>query len=383
MYSFKRIPLNADKSKRILVTSDIHGNLFCLRSVLEKAGFCKNDHLIIIGDMLEKGPDSLGTLRYAMKLCEEGNATVLIGNVDYFRLLNVYYTIEHPESAANLFKYIEWIRDWKGTCFYDELLAEVGFRIESADQVVSGMKMIVDSFPKELDFLKNLPTVVESERYIFVHGGLPDHENRSNAASDSETNAASYLKLDMFLTHATENKLRYDRTVVCGHWPVANYGEGLLSDEPIFDDATNILSIDGGCGVQRDGQLNLLVSPSVDCDPSEITNISFDGLPSVKALERQVGSDSASKIVWNDNDVTEIDRCDDLILVEQNTTKNRFWATEDMLWSTDSGGLKASKCTDYQLDVFVGDELSLVKTTSKGIIAKKNGIIGWYYGKYE
>ena len=48
--------------KRVLVISDIHGNLPYLKGLLEKTGFCRDDILILDGDFLEKGPDSIGTM---------------------------------------------------------------------------------------------------------------------------------------------------------------------------------------------------------------------------------------------------------------------------------------------------------------------------------
>ena len=72
--------------RRILVTSDIHGHLDYLRKVLEMAAFSEEDLLIIVGDMIEKGNNSLGTVRYIMELCKKGNVIPLIGNVDAYRL---------------------------------------------------------------------------------------------------------------------------------------------------------------------------------------------------------------------------------------------------------------------------------------------------------
>ena len=61
--------INIEPGKRILVTSDIHGHLSYLKKVLEKASFCDDDILFIVGDMIEKGPENLKTLRYVMELC--------------------------------------------------------------------------------------------------------------------------------------------------------------------------------------------------------------------------------------------------------------------------------------------------------------------------
>ena len=68
--------------RRILVISDIHGNLPFLKALLDKVGFCREDELIIDGDFLEKGSESLETLRYIMELSRGGNVHSLCGNCD-------------------------------------------------------------------------------------------------------------------------------------------------------------------------------------------------------------------------------------------------------------------------------------------------------------
>ena len=74
--------LDIPEGRRILVISDIHGNMEYFKGVLELAGFSDEDELIIDGDFLEKGPDSLGVLRYVMGLCAKGNAHAVCGNCD-------------------------------------------------------------------------------------------------------------------------------------------------------------------------------------------------------------------------------------------------------------------------------------------------------------
>ncbi|MBR6561608.1 MAG: metallophosphoesterase, partial [Oscillospiraceae bacterium] len=74
--------------RRILVISDIHGNLSYLRALLEKAQYLPGkDVIILCGDMLEKGPQSLQTLRYIMRLAAEGEVYPLLGNCDGWHTL--------------------------------------------------------------------------------------------------------------------------------------------------------------------------------------------------------------------------------------------------------------------------------------------------------
>ena len=61
--------LHIDPARRVLVIADVHGNLPYLRGVLEKAAFGGDDLVIFDGDFLEKGEQSLETLRFVMALC--------------------------------------------------------------------------------------------------------------------------------------------------------------------------------------------------------------------------------------------------------------------------------------------------------------------------
>ena len=74
--------LSPQAGKRMLVISDIHGNLPYFEGILGKVGYCCDDILIIDGDFLEKGLNSLGTLRRVMELTASGNTHVICGNCD-------------------------------------------------------------------------------------------------------------------------------------------------------------------------------------------------------------------------------------------------------------------------------------------------------------
>jgi len=54
--------------RRTAVISDIHGELSYLKGLLEKLALTEEDALIFLGDMVEKGPESLATLRCIMAL---------------------------------------------------------------------------------------------------------------------------------------------------------------------------------------------------------------------------------------------------------------------------------------------------------------------------
>ena len=64
--------------RRVLVIADVHGNLPYLRGVLDLASFGGDDLVIFDGDFLEKGPQSLETLRFVMALRAAGRAGAVL-----------------------------------------------------------------------------------------------------------------------------------------------------------------------------------------------------------------------------------------------------------------------------------------------------------------
>lgn len=63
--------------RRTLVIGDVHGCLAELRELLERANLSEQDEIISVGDLVGKGPDSLGVLRWARSTpnlrCVQGN----------------------------------------------------------------------------------------------------------------------------------------------------------------------------------------------------------------------------------------------------------------------------------------------------------------------
>lgn len=67
-------------SKRLLAVSDIHGHGKDLAQLLKSAHYdAKKDQLVLMGDYVNNGPDSIGTLKFIKQLVNEG-AIALVGN---------------------------------------------------------------------------------------------------------------------------------------------------------------------------------------------------------------------------------------------------------------------------------------------------------------
>ncbi|KAJ9155636.1 Ser/Thr protein phosphatase [Pleurostoma richardsiae] len=61
---------SSKQARRLVIVGDVHGQKAPLQALLEKVGFSadKGDHLILTGDLVNKGPDSAGVISLAMEL---------------------------------------------------------------------------------------------------------------------------------------------------------------------------------------------------------------------------------------------------------------------------------------------------------------------------
>ena len=358
------------KGQRILVTSDIHGHPDHLRGVLDAAGFCADDLLVIVGDVVEKGPDSLGALRLVMELASRGNALVLLGNVDAWRVQMTEGVNE--DNAADFWDYLCGLHNWCGSSFYAEMAQECGHTLTSAEDVLQAKEAILAHFREELDFLASRPTVLQIGDFVFVHGGLRHQTLSDNAECD----VYALTKYDRFADAAP---FSFPFRVVCGHWPTALYNDSIQQFNPIFHTDKNIISIDGGCGIKPEGQLNLLIIPDAHCSDDEIHHIHYDPLPKIRALESQIESNDSVHINWLHSEVTVLERGEEFSEIEHLHSGRKLSVPTRYLY----GENHCRDYTDRQLGVKAGDVLSLYKTTSRGCIVKKDGIMGWYCGNYE
>jgi protein phosphatase len=357
--------LDIPNNKRVLVISDIHGHDSLFAALLDKASYTPDDVLIIVGDMVDKGKESLKTLRRIMKLSDSGNVVPLLGNVDARRLYMID-TIDE-ENTQSFYDFVVWQRKRHGTCFYEEMVNELGYSIETPEDILKAKSAVLHHFKSELNFIANLPTIAESDHYIFVHGGLREKAMEANR----KRKLFDLLKYELFAT----TDIVFDKYVVVGHWPTTLYCKNHPCCNPIIDHEKHIVSIDGGCGIKEYGQLNMLILPNINCKSNELDFIYCDDLPTFIASEEQEESRDAIYINWMDNKI-------DVLHEEEEFSYCRHISSGKELWIYNGYISKDKKScldsTNYLLPVAKGDKLSMILQTSRGCLAKKDGVVGWY-----
>lgn len=353
--------------KRVLITSDIHGHVHLLKRLLDEAAFCDEDALIIVGDLVEKGPSSLDTIRYVMQLNEKPNVFPLMGNVDLWRLCLLEK--DDPENQKEVMRFSRTAVQWWGSSIVTEMMDELGLDPEQDGKQPGLFKRLRSCFAKELDFIRNLPIVLETESFHFVHGGLP-HERMDELKKE---NPFALLKNDDFLNKG----LSFEKWVLVGHWPVALYNDTFLQHGPVIEKDRHIIAIDGGCGVRGDGQLNLLIT---DWEGKRFSHLSAMDKPMIKVLNAQQPSAYSHNIPYHDPVVELIKREENWALVRHHMYEMKIPAH---FLQGDESQWRCYNMTDYRLPVEPGDELRLIFEHDGIAYCKKKDVCGWYEGPYQ
>ncbi|MDE7325673.1 MAG: metallophosphoesterase [Lachnospiraceae bacterium] len=281
---------------RIIAVSDVHGHGHYLKGLLEKISFSKEDTLVILGDLIEKGGDSLATVRYCMEL-QRQNFQIYIsaGNVDIARIGT--FLDRSRGHGKRFLDELRWTKDvWK--CgFFLEVLAELGIELSKVNEEnVNQLKERISvSYAQEIAFLCDRPTIITCGNYLFVHAGVPTDQLETLAGEDGFL----FLKTDAFL----EQKHCFERIVVVGHWPVCLYQRDVDCMNPVFDYDRHAIAIDGGCALKIGGQLNALIIPNPYASMQEIDTTSYDDYPVVYAKTAQKAVKATVCIKYYDAEV--------------------------------------------------------------------------------
>ena len=342
--------ISLEKDFRVLVVSDIHGNLDLFERLLQKSRYNpKEDYLFILGDFVEKGPKSLSTLRYIMHLQDNDKCFVLKGNCE--TIFEVFYELGSED-------YFNYFKNNKSTLLY-EMCIECGIDLESNITFKETIETLKRKYSKEYDYLKSLPSIIETEDYVFVHAGIPEIE--SNKYAD-------YLRLNDFNNIAKRQK----KLTIVGHYPTVNYSKDYLSYKPHFNYTKNIISIDGGNIVKSAGQLNMLI-----INKKDISSIYIDDLAKYQIKDDQIINNQDSFVINYPN--TEVEVLEDLgefKLCKSLHNERTLKIPSNFLYSKDNHTYTYDT-TNYKHTVYVGDTVSLYYKTSKLSLVKFQGVLGW------
>ena len=352
-----------EPGRRVVAVSDIHGNLPFLKGLLDAVRFSPADVLILVGDLLEKGRDSLATLRYVMELGRTHTVYPLCGNCDHIDQT----FLSGPGMDEALWPVLSQF--WRERSVLLQMGAELGLAPRRQSDLPALRAALLEHFPRETGFLLSLPTILEAGNFLFVHGGVPREDDLEGL------DAYECMKNDDFRGQGRS----FRKWVVVGHWPVTLYDPHIQRSAPLIDHDRHIASIDGGCVLKVDGQLNALIVPDVYGEALDWAW--YDGLDQATALDPQAPSADPVNIRWSDSVVEVLEEEGDCVRVRHPSTGRTLWVPRDFVRRWRDGKLHTEDATDYCLPVAPGDRLALVRRTQRGLLVKKDGVTGWYRGR--
>lgn len=232
---------------KYFVISDIHSYYDEMIQSLQKSGFNSNNqnhHLLVLGDLFDRGPKSNEVLLYLHTLHMSGKCTIVLGNHDIFLL-----ELLKGNYAKTMFNVLH-----NGHGYTLEQLSGTRPNEDNLDDI---RIKIIKEYPYLNDWISSFPLYLELEEYVFVHGGI----DGSNKKWKTETTIRDFVWGKEF------DLLRIpDKIVVCGHTRVATIKKKTKNYKLLYKNHPEyfkILNLEGkimiDCFVEISHELNVLV----------------------------------------------------------------------------------------------------------------------------
>ncbi len=206
--------------------TDIHGCAKTFKKILAELNFSKKDKLYLLGDYIDRGPDSKGVLDQIMELQGSGyEVHCLKGNHEEKILLS-----RHDVNQSR-----NW-RTWGGK----ETLESFG------------VEKIVEIDNKYLAWMEALPNIIELPDYVLVHAGL------NFLVPDPKTDQYAMRWIRNWYQDINLTWLD-GRVILHGHTPlnqneIEDQLENLLDED---QERAQYLDLDNGCVFEKEGKNQL------------------------------------------------------------------------------------------------------------------------------
>ena len=184
---------------RLYAVGDIHGCLTHLTRLVEKVPFDPEDTIVFIGDYIDRGEDSKGTVEFLLHFREEYPGSIFLrGN--------------HEDMFEDyLFQQNRYQRE--------VYLMNGGSETLQAYGLDPWRPIRPQDFPSDhLEFMRNTEFMYQQDGFLFVHAGL-----RSDLPlEDQDRMALLWVRQEFF-----EREHPFGVTVVFGHTPLRDIFENL------------------------------------------------------------------------------------------------------------------------------------------------------------
>jgi serine/threonine protein phosphatase 1 len=189
----------------LIAIGDIHGCAKSFDALLQTLAPSSDDHLLFVGDYIDRGPDSKGVIDRLLALQDEVECTFLRGNHEAMML---EYLDDGTFSLWRMNGGVSTLRSYT---------ANGTSEIEIPD--------------RHAQFVRDTKLYHETDDFFFVHAGLNPH--RTIAENRAEEGERTFL---WERGHLEAEEVAWEKAVVCGHTP-----------QPTPINRNKLILIDTGC----------------------------------------------------------------------------------------------------------------------------------------
>ncbi len=227
--------------EKVFVIGDIHGNYDLFEKILTKWN-PEEEQLVLLGDYIDRGPDSLKVLRKIMELTQNHGAIPLSGNHEQILL----HWLNNTEKSSEFYFHDKVGGIATIHSFYPEMRENV---ILSDVNVLELANKVKEQFSPEIEFIKGLKSYYQWSSFLFVHAGIDTHVEDFRHTKDDNF---YWIREEFYGSpHLAKEK------VVFGHTPTINLNEDKTHQVWISPCRMKI-GIDGGV-IYESGQLHGIV----------------------------------------------------------------------------------------------------------------------------
>ncbi|BBM57808.1 metallophosphoesterase [Leptotrichia trevisanii] len=192
--------INESDYNRIFIMSDIHGQYDLFLKMLGKIDLKREDLLVIMGDVCDRGEKSYEIYMKCMKMIKLGyNLKFILGNHEDMLLedLENDYPIRY-ETEYSVFRNSKYFDKKNMKNWHEE-----NFRVE--------IEWLVE-------WLKNCPLIIFGNKNIFVHAGL----DLQTALKEQERETVLWTRKEFWLMENVELEEYRGKNIYFGHTPNIN-----------------------------------------------------------------------------------------------------------------------------------------------------------------
>ena len=185
-----------DDGHRVYVIGDVHGHLATFRALLHRLNLRKEDRVVCLGDMIDRGPDSAGV----MKLIRSDERIICIkGNHEHMALQSIT-----EDGRVELWQ--PWMQRGGKSCWASYII-----------QAEGDLYLAKRNFLSDMRWIDKLPTQIVLDKFRLVHAGY-DPRMALDAQGDKEL---LWIR-KIWYRHDKPVDLR--RTVMFGHTTTLKLG---------------------------------------------------------------------------------------------------------------------------------------------------------------